>query len=224
MIKHILEYGHITTEDLQNKYGYDHPPRAARDVREQGIPLETFKVLGAHGRQIAAYRFGDLSKTERHKLGGRRAWPKGLKNSLLAESGSRCAVCSARYSGRELQIDHRVPYEIAGESALGDDVREHVMLVCGSCNRAKSWTCEHCDNVTGARDPSLCKECYWGSPERFSHIALRSVRRADIVWSNDEVGEYDRVAGWAAETGERVPAFIKKLLRKTLPTERDPDE
>ena len=34
VIDHILKRGHITTEELKNKYGYDHPPRAARDVRE----------------------------------------------------------------------------------------------------------------------------------------------------------------------------------------------
>ena len=31
VIDHILQYGFITTEDLKNKYGYNHPPRAVRD-------------------------------------------------------------------------------------------------------------------------------------------------------------------------------------------------
>ncbi|MEI6436893.1 MAG: HNH endonuclease, partial [Bacteroidota bacterium] len=44
IIDHIPEHGFITTQDLKEKYGYNHPPRAARDVRESGIPLETFKV------------------------------------------------------------------------------------------------------------------------------------------------------------------------------------
>lgn len=39
VIEHILEHGHITTEELERDYGYNHPPRAARDVREAGIPL-----------------------------------------------------------------------------------------------------------------------------------------------------------------------------------------
>lgn len=33
VIDHILKHGHITTEELKTEYGYDHPPRAARDVR-----------------------------------------------------------------------------------------------------------------------------------------------------------------------------------------------
>ena len=54
VIEHILAHGHITTEDLEH-YGYKHPPRAARDVREAGIPLVTFRVKSADGsRSIAA--------------------------------------------------------------------------------------------------------------------------------------------------------------------------
>ena len=54
VIEHILEHGYITTEELRSIYGYNHPPRAARDVREQGIPLETFRVTGADGRKICS--------------------------------------------------------------------------------------------------------------------------------------------------------------------------
>jgi len=34
VIDHIIKNGYITTEELKEKYGYNHPPRAARDVRE----------------------------------------------------------------------------------------------------------------------------------------------------------------------------------------------
>lgn len=36
VIQHILQHDQITTEELKNTYGYNHPPRAIRDVREQG--------------------------------------------------------------------------------------------------------------------------------------------------------------------------------------------
>jgi hypothetical protein len=56
VIDHIMEHGFITTEDLEKKYGYNHPPRAARDVREAGIPLETYRIKSNDGmRNIAAY-------------------------------------------------------------------------------------------------------------------------------------------------------------------------
>jgi len=52
VVEHILKHGYITTEDLEKKYGYSHPPRAARDVREQGIPLETFRATSSDGPQL----------------------------------------------------------------------------------------------------------------------------------------------------------------------------
>ncbi|EDX75007.1 hypothetical protein MC7420_881 [Coleofasciculus chthonoplastes PCC 7420] len=61
VIDHIMQYGFVTTEELKETYGYNHPPRAARDVRELGIPLKTFRVTGSDGRKIAAYKFGDIS-------------------------------------------------------------------------------------------------------------------------------------------------------------------
>jgi hypothetical protein len=53
VIDHILKHGFITTEDLEVTYGYNHPPRAARDVREAGIPLETFSIKSKQGKSIA---------------------------------------------------------------------------------------------------------------------------------------------------------------------------
>lgn len=48
VIQHIVQYGQVSTEDLK-QMGYEHPPRAARDVRECGIPLETFSVQSSVG-------------------------------------------------------------------------------------------------------------------------------------------------------------------------------
>ncbi|WP_420464395.1 HNH endonuclease [Candidatus Palauibacter sp.] len=211
-----MEQGYITTEELAEQYGYGHPPRAARDVREQGIPLVTFYVPGADGRRIAAYRFGNPSETDRSRLGGRRAWPTNLKQTLLDGSGSRCAVCGGRWEPRDLQIDHRVPYEIAGDPSTSNIDEADVMLLCASCNRTKSWTCEHCPNLAEARSSELCRSCYWATPDAYTHVALKAIRRADVVWSAEEVPEYDSVACLASRGNLNVPDFIKRLLREAI--------
>ena len=56
--------GFCTTEDLKNA-GYEHAPRAARDVRELGIPLETYRVKDSKGKRIGEYRFGDWEKAKK---------------------------------------------------------------------------------------------------------------------------------------------------------------
>lgn len=197
-------------------YGYDHPPRAARDVREAGIPLETFRVQASDGRWIAAYRFGDLAKIRKGWLHGRRVFPKKFKDELFGASGGKCAICSGEFESRYLQVDHRVPYEVAGEEAGSERNVKQYMLLCGSCNRAKSWSCEHCPNWSNDRSPQVCANCYWGSPENYMHIALREVRRVDILWSEDEVRAYERLKKLAQEDSSPIPEYVKKVIADYL--------
>mgnify|MGYP006424006687 CR=1 FL=1 len=146
VIDHILKYGYITTEELRDTYGYTHPPRAIRDVRERGIPIETFKVDSSEGRKIAAYRFGDPNKARFSKLSGRTAFSSSLKNTLLEMYGARCAIYLEKFPERELQIDHRIPFEVAGDDAENMNNTDDYMLLSASANRAKSRSCENCQN------------------------------------------------------------------------------
>ncbi|MDE0042833.1 MAG: HNH endonuclease [Candidatus Poribacteria bacterium] len=211
VIDHILEHGQITTEDLRDIYGYNHPPRAIRDVREQGIPVTTFRVTGSDGRKIAAYKFGDPSEIRATHLSGRTAFSSKLKASLIELHGARCNIYCETFPERDLQIDHRIPFGIAGDIDALDDVNEY-MLLCASANRAKSWSCENCANWT-RKEISVCESCYWAFPESYSHVAMRDVRRLDILWADDEVSEYDRLQEVAAEAQENVPEYVKNVLR-----------
>ena len=214
VIDHILKHGHITTQELRDKYGYNHPPRAARDVREQGIPLETFRVEGTDGRSIGAYRFGNPEKARFSKLQGRTAFSNELRQSLLDKSGPRCAIYLEEFPERELQIDHRVPFEVAGGRADAEQNPDSFMLLSGSANRAKSWSCEHCANWRQLRDPSVCRRCYWAYPEDYDHVAMRPVRRMDIVWAGDEVGAYDKLKRVTEKLQKDMPAYVKEIIRK----------
>ena len=209
VLDHILEHGHITTEELAN-YGYNHPPRAARDVREAGIPLETFKVIGRDGRYIAAYRLGDPEKIEGHKLAGRSVLPRALADALYLESGGRCHTCFQRYEQRYLQVDHRIPYEIAGDQ-LGKQNVSDFMLLCGSCQRKKSWSCEHCPNWIAKAAP-VCASCFWCSPADYEHVATRVERRLEIVFSGEEVVTHDRVRARAVKESVPISEYIKRKI------------
>lgn len=158
VIQHILQHGFVTTEELKDM-GYEHAPRAARDVREQGIPLETFRVKDSNGRTIAAYRFGNPSEAEDKlsKAAGRTVLSKALKKALIEKYGSKCFIYLQPMDERLLQIDHRVPYEIGGEQEEKD--ADRYMLLCPSANRAKSWTCEHCPNWE-EKDTAYCLKCF----------------------------------------------------------------
>lgn len=215
VIDHILEQGFIITEELEKQYGYSHPPRAARDVREQGIPLETFRVKSTDGRSIAAYRFGQWEDILDGQAGGRKSFSRKLKNELFQAQQGRCAVCSGKFEARYLQIDHRVPFEIAGDvDHFHRNVHDY-MLLCGPCNRAKSWSCEHCPNWT-RKSPKICSRCYWAYPQDYAHVALREVRRTDILWDEAEVQIYKELKTAAEKAEYPIPDYVKRIVKQHL--------
>jgi hypothetical protein len=200
----IVKNGLITTEELQNA-GYDHAPRAAQDAKDLGFRIKTIKVKHSSGKQIGAYVF-DEGELEADKT-GRRLLPKKERDALIAAAGSKCQICGAVHN---LQVDHRIPYEVAGESQR--DEAEPYQILDGSCNRKKSWDCEHCQNWLTLKNLDTCRTCYWASPEAYSHIAMKQERRADLVWIGDEVNSFERLKIEAERHQRSIPEQIKTML------------
>lgn len=212
VIQQILEKGYVTTEELKD-LGYEHAPRAARDVRELGIPLETFRVKGANGRAIAAYRFGDFSKADDKisKVKGRTILSSAIKKALVEKFGSKCFVYLQPMEERLLQVDHRIPYEIGGEQDENDI--DCYMLLSPSANRAKSWTCEHCPNRE-RKDSNFCLSCFWAHPENYSHVAGQEQRQIIITFTGDEVEDYNRLIELVGT--ERAEETIKEMIKEHI--------
>ncbi len=210
VIDHLLKHGQITTEELKNVYGYNHPPRAVRDVKEHGIAIERVSVTGGDGRKIAAYRFADPKIVRLRKGSGRTGLSKNIKDALIAKYGCKCFIYVEEMPATELQIDHRVPYEVGGESETME--LEEFMLLSGSANRAKSWSCEHCENWRNLKKREICLSCYWAYPENHTHIAMQQVRRVDLLWQGKETVQYDKLKSDAEKAGLAVPEFVKKFL------------
>ena len=210
VIEHIIKHGSVTTDQLA-RLGYKHPPRAIGDVRDCGIPLVKQTVSTKNKRRIGKYTFGDLSLA-RLGMDGRRALPKSFKTALLKRDGSHCSICNANLDSRYLQIDHRVPYRIAGDIG-GQPNPDDFMLICASCNRAKSWSCEHCQNWLAYKKPATCKTCYWASPRQYTHIAMAKIRRLDVVWQEKETEDYHRIKLAAKAAGAELPDFVKSALK-----------
>ncbi|HCH1007099.1 TPA: hypothetical protein NKP54_004038 [Vibrio parahaemolyticus] len=213
VIDHIIKHGSISTEELKDVYGYDHPPRAARDVRECGIPLETFKVTDKHGRRIGAYRFGDPSKIEGHKLGGRQTFSKNLKQTLIDMFGERCAISGINYKSRYLQIDHRIPYEVAGDDVAEESDPEKFMLLSGTAQRQKSWECEQCPNLRGAKSKAVCSSCYWAYPTSYTHAATVPIRLLNIGFSGQDADIYDHLNEESNRTGIPIQQLVIQRLK-----------
>lgn len=213
VIDHILKHGLVTTQELRDQYGYNHPPRGAQDVKDLGIPLKMVRVLGEDGRKIAAYTFGDPSQARFGALKGRVALSKKLKSALISSHGARCAITHEELAEKDLQIDHRIPYQVAGDNS-GEPSPDDFMLLSRSANRSKSWACEHCDNFVNTRDPGVCATCYWANPSSYQHVALKPERRLDVAWTNDDTVVFDYFTKAAEKQGLSANMMLKELVKE----------
>lgn len=214
VVEHILENGFITTLDL-SELGYEHPPRAAADVRDRGIPLETVRKT-IDGKQVGHYRFPDdldqLDQTSK----GRIAISKKFRNEVLDYYGEIDIFTRAVTSSREIQIDHRIPYRISGDPKQPFRVADF-MPVSAAMNRAKSWECEACPNWE-ERVVEICESCYWAMPDRsYEHVATVPIRRLDIIWQDEkEVIEFDHLLRWSQQDNLEVADLIKRMIADGL--------
>lgn len=213
VIQHILKYGFVTTEELEQLYGYKHAPRAARDVRELGIPLEMYRVKSTDGRTIGAYRFGDPKSAGNtvSKVAGRTALSKALKKALIDRFGSKCFIYLQPMDEKLLQVDHRIPYEIGGEQ--DENNLDCFMLLSPSANRAKSWTCEHCSNWE-TKNVEFCVKCFWAHPENYTHIAGKEQRQIIITFTGDEIEDYNNLISMVGI--EKAEETIKDMIDKFI--------
>lgn len=212
LVEQILENGYVTTATLAS-LGYDHPPRAARDVRDRGIPLETV-MQETEGGRIAHYRFPVEVVLDR-TAAGRVAISRTFKQAVIEHYGQADIFTGKATDFGGLQVDHRIPFHISGDPIQPFNV-EDFMPVSAPMNRVKSWACEACPNWN-RRESSICEECYWAFPDRpYSHIATLQTRRLDLVWQANEVEEFDRLCSHSDEIGIELREAAKTLIARGL--------
>jgi 5-methylcytosine-specific restriction endonuclease McrA len=210
LLELIVEHDEVTTEELADQYDYDHPPRAKRDALDLGFPVVSRRVRSKDGtRSIAAYSL-DLNGALVDRRTGRKRIPKAFRDELLKLAGGRCAHCGGAFPDRALQVDHRIPHEIAGEV---DQFRlADFQMLCGPCNRSKSWTCEReCPNWT-KRSVAVCATCIWASPEGYKHIATHQRRQVTLTWDGADVEMFDGIRVAAQAEGVDVATHLQRLL------------
>ncbi len=207
----MLEHGSITTDQLK-EMGYEHPPRAIGDVKDNGIPVVKKMEVSKTGRRMARYFLGSAGNI-RDGQTGRTNFSKKFRQQLLATYGSRDVITGAVHDPRSLQIDHRVPFRVSGDAGLATDDIAAFMLLDGKSQRQKSFSCEQCRNFQSLSDPDICRTCFWAFPENYSHVAMQELRRVDIVWQSDEVRDFDAIKARAKQEGRSVAEYMKKLGR-----------
>lgn len=209
VLDQIAKSGRITTEELK-LLGYEHPPRARMDALDLGFPIVTTMVKNSAGKSIAAYSF-DLTKAlgDKSRM-GRVALPKRAREGVLEAAGRKCQLCGGTH---DLQVDHRVPYQVAGESLKSE--KNPYMVLDGTCNRRKSWVCEHCTNFLDLKEVDVCLSCYWAYPEEHTHAAMEPIRRVDVVFQGEQTKGFDKFREVSRAKGKTVDVALKDLIIKS---------
>lgn len=133
----IVKNGKVSMEEI-TAAGYAHAARAVADVRDLGYVLKNSVGRDHNGRRMAVYAL-DIEACTGSGTRARQNISKSLKEAVLTNASHRCEICSAEHN---LQADHRVPYRVQEGTGEANEFQ----ALCGSCNRSKSWACEHCEN------------------------------------------------------------------------------
>lgn len=214
VIAELLAHGTVTTERIR-QLGYNHEPRAVQDVKDNGVPIDKRTVESSNGRRISEYSFGDPAQLNPLKFGGRNGSLARLKQPLLDLQNSRCSLCNGTFSPSQLQVDHRVPFLICGFADVQFEI-DSFMLLCRSCNRTKSWACEHCPN-RDAMNSDDCRRCYWYGGDDYDHVALVPIRRLDILWEGQkQVAEFEEAKHEAESRRMELRDFVKLCVSDRL--------
>ncbi len=213
-LRAMLEKGSVTTAELL-AMGYKHAPRARMDVVDNGFTVKTTMVRDADGSRMASYSLSSEAEL-RETQQGRSIIPKVFKAKLVEKYGEFDRLTGWQVTARALQVDHRIPYQIGGDDGLKNQDLSAFMLLTGSSQRAKSFSCERCPNFLKLKDPTVCATCYWAYPESYQHIAMRQVRQIQIVWQDEEADQFDRVKARLTAEGRSVADAAKALLLALL--------
>jgi hypothetical protein len=220
VLEKILENGSVSTYEL-GLLGYDQPPRAAQDLKENGVRLRVeYAKHPKTKHRMAVYSLApDDDPVAR--LAGRRAFPSKFRQDVLDAQGQTCNLCNCVYPMSSLQLDHRIPYIIGGEAA---ELRvADFQLLCGSHQRKKSWECEHCPNRERP-DAAVCRQCFWAFPETdYTHVATLDIRRLEVTFSGPrETLLYDQFRTMSQARNERPGDLAKRFIAEFVTTVRKP--
>ena len=204
----ILEQGSVTTGEL-NDIGYNHPPRAVRDLKDAGLAVDKTMVT-QNGKRMARYFL--VVDENGDGRSSRRGLPLAFRKELFEKHGYTCSACGGKFLTRFLQADHRVPFEIGGDP---DPLTlEAFMPLCGSDNRAKSMSCETCPNWL-TKSVHTCETCYWHDPDDYRHTATLPERRLTLTFQGDQVEIYDQLAKDAKVSKETIYEHVVRLWERS---------
>ena len=68
------------------------------------------------------------------------------------------------------------------------------------------------------KKPEIRRNCYWAYPENYTHIAMRQIRRTDLMWTESEVEIYETLKQRTLQLQKKIPGYVKEIVEQHLKT------
>jgi DNA adenine methylase len=151
----------------------------------------------------------------------------GNRDTRYLESVQFCEFVEALEELNSRQIRYIVSYDgRTGDKSYGKTLPDELNLTLIELDAGRSSQA----TLLGRKDvtieslylsPALADQLahvptLYRYPDSYEHVAMRQIRRADILWSGAEVSVYDKLKERTLELQKHLPAYIKELVEKHL--------
>ena len=215
----LMNKGIITKYDFEStNVPISQAPRAIRDLKDHGIPIKTLERVNVpqSKSKVSQYTFGDVADITVANKYGRMYNPTGMKDRLAKLHGNVCVFCGKELSGKDRELDHKLPVNIFGDLSPVERLNpDNYQLVCRKCNRLKREATSH-----GAFDDrqdgmEVVEHNYWYDPVQYRKNKSDSLfAQSIVIWNtNNDLRLYKEVSQYAKESNKSFQNSLKDIVK-----------
>jgi hypothetical protein len=192
----MLTKGSVTRWDMLGA-GYD--PVAVCDLTSLGVTVST-KMISEKGKSSMEYTLNPQAFIDRAE--SRMFMTPKERRRFFRSYGCKCLTCSLTLDPRSLQVDHRIPFILVGNSLVKLEGYSALKPACPSCNSTREDICRECIKKRGTNHEVLeCRTCYWAYPENYTHIAGTHRSLILVASTRDDPSKLEQVREFALSIG-----------------------
>lgn len=147
--------------------------------------------------------------------------PRYLKAVLFDEFVEVLEALNARDISYLVSYDGRTGEKVHGHRLPGSLGLHLVELEAGRSTQATllgrvALTIESLYLSPALADRLRIRRQYWAFPDNYNHIAMRQLRRTDIMWAGPEVEIYEKLKQKTIQLQKNVPGYVKEIIEQHL--------
>lgn len=213
----LMEKGVITKYDFEETHvPVSQAPRAIRDLKDHGIPIETLRKISVPQAKtkVNRYTLGSIDNINTSMRYGRMYDPTGMKEKLAKLHGDVCVFCGKKLTAKDRELDHKLPVNIFGDLSPVERLNpDNYQLVCRGCNRLKREATSHGAFDDQREGMDIVKQNYWYDPVQYrKNRDDRLYAHNVIVWNTSkDIQAYKQISQYAKDSSKSFQEALKDI-------------